>query len=200
MEGIFEDVASHFHCVFMVEPEQELIAKKVREDTNELRILRYLNTIQPTSEHVISLLDSFNAQSSWVIVPKMTTVANCITKHPHGLYRKADQVCWGLIKALAYLHEHCIALMDIKPDNLLVDQNRCIKIIDFDVAIQVKDEEVSGRRGTKHWMAPEVEEKKSMYSPHSFIFIALPLPHSRLRFQEPVITAPLLLCYCTNFY
>lgn len=78
----------------------------------------------------------------------------CITKHPHELYRKADQVCWGLVKGLAYLHEHRIAHMDIKPDDPLVDQNRCVKIIDFDVALQVKDEEVSGRLGPKHWMAP----------------------------------------------
>ncbi|KAI0245958.1 kinase-like domain-containing protein, partial [Lactifluus subvellereus] len=73
----------------------------------------------------------------------------------------------GLIKGLAYLHKLCIAHRDIKPDNLLVDPDFCLKIIDFDIAMQVKDEdeEVDGKCGTTHWMAPEVEKKCSTYSP-----------------------------------
>ncbi|KIY48598.1 kinase-like protein, partial [Fistulina hepatica ATCC 64428] len=72
-----------------------------------------------------------------------------------------------LIKGLAYLHKLCIAHRDIKPDNLLVERNFCLKIIDFDIAIQVKneDEEVSDHCGTKGWLPPEVENKLPMYSP-----------------------------------
>ncbi|KIY47238.1 kinase-like protein, partial [Fistulina hepatica ATCC 64428] len=72
-----------------------------------------------------------------------------------------------LIKGLAYLHKLCIAHRDIKPDNLLIDGDFCLKIIDFDIAIQVKDkdEEVSGHRGAKGWEAPEVKNKLSTYSP-----------------------------------
>jgi len=45
-------------------------------------------------------------------------------------------------------------------DNLLVDvdQDICLKIIDFDIAMQVK-EEVDDQVGRKHWTAPEVEKK-----------------------------------------
>ena len=59
---------------------------------------------------------------------------------PKQLESKATKVCWGLIKGLAYLHELCIAHRDIKPDNLVVDQDFCLKIIDFDIAMQLKDE------------------------------------------------------------
>ncbi|KAH9992471.1 hypothetical protein BJV77DRAFT_909915, partial [Russula vinacea] len=60
-----------------------------------------------------------------------------------------------LIKGVAYLHEFCIIQRDFY-----------LKIIDFDVSMQVKDEDevVQGQCGTKGWMAPEIEEK-SMYSP-----------------------------------
>jgi len=42
-----------------------------------------------------------------------------------------------------------------------------LKIADFDIAMQVKDEdeEVNDQCGTKGWMAPEVENKSSTYSP-----------------------------------
>jgi serine/threonine protein kinase len=82
------------------------------------------------------------------------------------LHGKVAQVCWGLINGVAYLHKLYIAHRDIKPDNLVVDRTFCLKIIDFDVATQVKDEDevVEGQCGTRGWMAPEIEEK-STYSP-----------------------------------
>jgi len=42
----------------------------------------------------------------------------------------------------------------------------CLKIIDFDIAMQVEDEdeEVNDQSGSEHWMAPEVENE-SVYSP-----------------------------------
>jgi serine/threonine protein kinase len=115
---------------------KKLIAKKVREESNELEILKFLNTIQPKSKHVITLLDSLHTPSSlWAILPKMDSVADYLAIAPDQLASKVVQVCWGLIEGLAYLHKHCIAHRDIKPDNLLVDRDFCLKIIDFDIAI-----------------------------------------------------------------
>jgi hypothetical protein len=78
MEAAFQGVASLFYLLYGVltlalqmpshiftvhrpsNPSKELIAKKVREKSNELEILRILDTIQPKSEHAISLFDSFH--------------------------------------------------------------------------------------------------------------------------------------------
>ena len=151
------------------DPSKQFIAKKVPKESNELEILKLLNNFQPRSEHIISLLDSFQVQSrTWAILPKMATVKDYILTAPDELSEHIVQICWGLIKGLAYLHEHHIAHRDIKPDNLLVrKEDFCLKVIDFDTAIKVKDEdeEVDGEYGTEGWMAPEVEAQSSMYSP-----------------------------------
>lgn len=71
---------SHILTVYRPsDPSKDLIAKKVRKQSNELEIFKLLNTIQPKSEHVISLLDSFHTHSrTWAILPKMDAVANYV--------------------------------------------------------------------------------------------------------------------------
>ncbi|KAI0281023.1 kinase-like domain-containing protein [Russula aff. rugulosa BPL654] len=120
------------------DPSKQFIAKKVRKESNELEILKVLNNFQPRSEHIISLLDSFQVQSrTWAILPKMDTVKDYILIVPDELSEHIGQICWGLIKGLAYLHEHRIAHRDIKPDNLLVrKEDFCLKVIDFDTPLQ----------------------------------------------------------------
>jgi serine/threonine protein kinase len=86
------------------DPSMKFIAKKVRDDAAELKILKLINTFRLKSENIISLHESFQTQStSWTILPKMISLAG------GQLYWKAAQVCWGLIKGVAYLHKHCIA-------------------------------------------------------------------------------------------
>lgn len=149
------------------EPDKKLIAKKVREESNELLILDLLNTTQPKSIHVVPSIDSFHTQSAlWIITPKMDRIVDYLRLAPEQLSGRVNKLCDGLIEGLGYLHGLCLAHRDIKPNNLLVDQAFCLKIIDFDLALQVKDEdeEVDDQCGTENWMAPEIE-KKPMYSP-----------------------------------
>jgi len=76
---------------------------------------------------------------------------------------------WGLIKGLGYLHEHRLAHRDIKPDNLVCDDGLCLRIIDFDLAIQVEDEdtEIAEYCGTEEWTAPEMGEEDGPTPMHS---------------------------------
>ena len=67
------------------DPSIEFVAKKVREQSNELEFLIRPNTFQPKSEHIISLHESL---TSWAILPKMDIVADYLRVDPDQLYEK----------------------------------------------------------------------------------------------------------------
>ncbi|AES80589.1 receptor-like kinase [Medicago truncatula] len=73
------------------------------------------------------------------------------------------RIAIGIAKGLEYLHQGCssrILHLDIKPQNILLDEDFCPKISDFGLAkiCQRKDSIVSilGARGTIGYMAPEI--------------------------------------------
>ncbi|KAF8468574.1 kinase-like domain-containing protein [Russula ochroleuca] len=148
----------------------ELIAKHVREGSNEPDILKYLHAIRSQSPHVISFIETIpSITTEWLILPKLRSIGDQRLMNSGGV-RSRVQLGWGLIKGLAYLHEHKVAHRDIKPHNLVCDGDFRLQVIDFDVAIKVKDEntETDEYRGTKGWTAPEMGEEEGptpMYSP-----------------------------------
>lgn len=64
-------------------------------------------------------------------------------------------------KGLAYLHEECrqkIVHLDIKPQNILLDENLSAKISDFGLSKLINKDQsqvVTTLRGTLGYMAPE---------------------------------------------
>ena len=86
---------------------KEFIAKKVREDSDELEMLRLLNSFPLKSDHVISLIDSLHG---WAILPEMLTVKGYVEFARDLSESGVSQICLGLIKGVAYLHGHLIAI------------------------------------------------------------------------------------------
>ncbi|XP_054788043.1 LEAF RUST 10 DISEASE-RESISTANCE LOCUS RECEPTOR-LIKE PROTEIN KINASE-like 2.4 isoform X2 [Prosopis cineraria] len=71
------------------------------------------------------------------------------------------QVAIGIARGLEYLHRGCntrILHLDIKPQNILLDETFCPKISDFGLAKICKESIVSilGTRGTVGFIAPEI--------------------------------------------
>ena len=147
----------------------KLIAKQVREGSNELHILEYLQTKQPRSPHIISLIEATpSIIKEWLIQPKWSRCHQSVLD-AHGVPGR-DQLGWGLVKGLAYLHEHSVARRDIRPKNLVCAAGFQLQIVDFDLAMQVQDENTMTDEycGTKsEWTAREMGDQDGPTLIHS---------------------------------
>lgn len=86
------------------------------------------------------------------------------------------KIALGTAKGLAYLHDDCrekIIHCDIKPENILLDENFSAKVSDFGLAKLVNKEQsqvFTTMRGTRGYLAPEwlmnlaISEKSDVYS------------------------------------
>jgi len=86
-------------------------------------------------------------------------------KHILG-WQNLYTIAIGIARGLEYLHHSCntrIVHFDIKPQNILLDQDFCPKIADFGLAkfCQTKESKFSmtGTRGTIGFIAPEVHSR-----------------------------------------
>ncbi|VVB09138.1 unnamed protein product [Arabis nemorensis] len=81
-------------------------------------------------------------------------------------WAKLYDIALGISRGLEYLHNRCVSRIvhfDIKPQNILIDQDLCPKISDFGLAKLCKNKEsimsMLDARGTAGYIAPEVFSK-----------------------------------------
>jgi serine/threonine protein kinase len=70
-----------------------------------------------------------------------------------------------LLAAMKYLHNRGVYHRDLKMTNVLIDDKRNIKLIDFGFADN-KDQELTSYCGTPSYMAPEIVEKRGYRGKH----------------------------------
>mgnify|MGYP000889970224 FL=1 len=64
-----------------------------------------------------------------------------------------------LVDAVEYIHSKEICHLDIKPDNVLLDENLCLKLSDFGIALKVsKQSFLKGAAGSQLYFAPEMHQ------------------------------------------
>ena len=77
-------------------------------------------------------------------------------------YMSESTLCYFsylILKGLKYCHISKIAHLDIKPQNIIIDDTLNLKLIDFSISIDYRDIDKTIKlpyRGTKYYMAPEI--------------------------------------------
>eukprot|EP01084_Bolivina_argentea_P026347 48988_1 len=69
---------------------------------------------------------------------------------------EAQRITKQILSAIKYMQDHMIAHLDLKPDNILFDNNNNVKLIDFGEAIIKNKQKINIKCGTPFYMAPEI--------------------------------------------
>ncbi|KAG5638069.1 hypothetical protein H0H81_002037 [Sphagnurus paluster] len=136
--------------------------KFVRDGGNEIEILHYLAGLDFESNHTVRAVRTWPIAGGSIIV--MPLVGNRLTK-----LDDKDTFLWPVMKqlfeAVKFMHDNCVAHMDLKPSNLLIpSEYGTLTVIDFGVSVRVKKPEQlfqsKSRVGTEGYIAPEVGRTK----------------------------------------
>lgn len=70
-----------------------------------------------------------------------------------------------ILSALIYLHDMCIIYRDIKPENIIINNDGYAILVDFGFAKKLQSKSTQTYCGTKEYMAPEIIAKKAYAYP-----------------------------------
>lgn len=126
----------------------------------------------PECRYVIKLFGVYESQNEVIMLLEYMSGNDLYSKIK--TYRKMteNQVFLyfsQLLKGLIFLHYHGICHRDLKPDNILFDDENNLKIADFSLADYYEDG-LNGICGTPGYMAPEIfsqelyDEKVDIFS------------------------------------
>ncbi|KAL3630351.1 hypothetical protein CASFOL_023335 [Castilleja foliolosa] len=148
----------------------QLVAVKVLtgSDNDAQDFINEVSSISKTSHvNIVNLLgfcyDSKNRALVYEYMPNKS-LDNFISKNGRDLdWEKMYKIAVGVARGLEYLHSGCntrIVHFDIKPQNILLDEDFCPKISDFGLAKLFRKKQsilsMLGMRGTVGYIAPEV--------------------------------------------
>lgn len=112
-------------------------------------------------ENVVQLHASFQEGDKVVMVLEYADgndLFSLLHKHGGRLSERlaVQMVLDPFLRVLHFLHSRAIMHRDIKPENILFSKNMCLKLADFGLAIDLREERAVTRAGTLDYMAPEV--------------------------------------------
>ena len=75
---------------------------------------------------------------------------------------KIISISLDIARGMAYIHSQGVVHRDVKPENIIFDEEFCAKIVDFGIACEQEYcDPLANDTGTFRWMAPEMMKRKA---------------------------------------
>ena len=132
----------------------------------DLASLRQEIDIMRTLDHpnVIKMLDAFETAMDFVVVMEFAQgVLNDVLERDATLPEsEVRRIAEQLISALHYLHSNRVIHRDLKPQNILIGSDGCVKVCDFGFARSMSKSSLvmTSIKGTPLYMAPELVQEQ----------------------------------------
>lgn len=156
---LVDDTVVHEEVIIKIlDPKIALDEGMIKRFIHELRYARKV-----THENVIRIYDFITLGSAYAISMEYFPSHNLADELRSGQPLNINhgvKVVWEICRGIAAAHQAGIVHRDMKPPNILIDENRVVKIVDFGVAAVTSDMSTRLTRigtvlGTPTYMAPE---------------------------------------------
>lgn len=135
--------------------------KAIREEVKVLwkldhpHIVKY-NEVYEDSKHVFIVTEYLEGK---------TLCEELKNRNTHYTEYEIAQIMHQLVSAIYHCHANNIAHRDIKPDNIIIDQNNIVTLIDFGLSkAYSKERNLKTKAGSPLFMAPEAENHQQYSS------------------------------------
>ncbi|GAQ82018.1 Serine-threonine protein kinase FUSED [Klebsormidium nitens] len=151
---------------FAVKSVEKLQKPKVLQEVRTLHSLEHENVLRfhawyETSNHLWLILE-------YCVGGNLLTLLHQDTRLPE---ESIHDFARDLVKALQFLHSNGVVYCDLKPSNILLDENGRLKLCDFGLARRLSDIQKfslqqlpQAKRGTPCYMAPELFQEGGVHS------------------------------------
>ena len=149
------------------ETDDELVQKTMKRELKMLQIIKHPN--------VVEFQEAFTNKKNLFLVFEYVekNLLEVLEESPEGLSPKLiKSFVYQMCKALQYLHSINMIHRDVKPENLLIDENLQLKICDFGFARKVKlnsnennINEMTDYVATRWYRSPELLLSGGIYGP-----------------------------------
>ncbi|KAF3445531.1 hypothetical protein FNV43_RR10707 [Rhamnella rubrinervis] len=140
---------------------QEVVADQgEREFRNEMRVIG-----RTQHKNLVKLLGYCHEGAHRLLIYEFMTngsLADCLfDSETKPTWEERIRITTNIARGLLYLHEECetqIIHCDVKPENILMDDQKCAKIADFGLSkllMPNQSRTYTGLRGTRGYVAPE---------------------------------------------
>lgn len=112
----------------------------------------------PENPYIVKLIEVYESEDDIILVMEYMKGKDLYSKIKGEKLSESQAFLFFLqiFKGLIFLHSHGICHRDLKPDNILFEDETRLKIADFSLAQNFEKHEMKESCGTPGYMAPEV--------------------------------------------